>query len=165
MFFDSWYGVWRVLTVGVLAYGWLVVLLRVSGKRTLAKLNAFDLVVTVALGSTLATIAISSEVALLEGLTAFSLLAAAQFVVAWSSVRWSAARRLVKAEAVVLLRDGVVLEHVVRRQRLTVSEICQAVRSSGVGALEDVGAVVLETDGTLSVIPRSAIGSGSAVPR
>ena len=52
MFFTSWYDLLLVV-VGTLAYGGLVLFLRVSGKRTLTKLNAFDLVVTVALGSTL----------------------------------------------------------------------------------------------------------------
>lgn len=54
MFFDNWMGILRVLVGG--AYATLVVFLRVSGKRTLAKLNAFDLVITVSLGSTLASI-------------------------------------------------------------------------------------------------------------
>src|SRR4051794_24742339 len=57
MFFHSWAALGRVLLVGPLAYVALVLLLRVSGKRTLTKLNAFDLVVTVSLGSTLATMA------------------------------------------------------------------------------------------------------------
>jgi uncharacterized membrane protein YcaP (DUF421 family) len=74
MFFDSWFGLLRVVVVGTLAYVALVVLLRASGKRTLAKLNAFDLIVTVALGSTLATVLLSKSVALLEGLVAFILL-------------------------------------------------------------------------------------------
>ena len=56
MLFDSWAGLGRTLLVGPLAYVALVLLLRISGKRTLTKLNAFDLVVTVALGSTLATV-------------------------------------------------------------------------------------------------------------
>ena len=55
MWFDSWDSLLRVIAGGFAAYASLVVLLRVSGKRTLSKLNAFDLVVTVALGSTLAT--------------------------------------------------------------------------------------------------------------
>jgi uncharacterized membrane protein YcaP (DUF421 family) len=70
MFFDSWTGLGRVLVVGTLAYFALVLTLRVSGKRTLSKLNAFDLVVTVALGSTLATVLLSKDVALAEGLLA-----------------------------------------------------------------------------------------------
>ena len=53
MLFQDWGGIVRTVVVGSLAYVTLVLFLRVSGKRTLAKLNAFDLVVTVALGSTL----------------------------------------------------------------------------------------------------------------
>ena len=62
MFFHSWWDLLQIVVVGTLAYGALILLLRISGKRTLAKMNAFDLVVTVALGSTLATVLLSSEV-------------------------------------------------------------------------------------------------------
>ena len=78
MFFDTWSGLGRVLVVGTLAYAAVVVLLRVSGKRTLTKLNAFDLVVTVALGSTLATVLLSKNVALAEGVLAVALLISLQ---------------------------------------------------------------------------------------
>lgn len=87
MFFDGWNGIARTLVVGMLAYLGLVVMLRLSGKRTLSKLNAFDLVVTVALGSILATILLSREVPLADGLVAFVLLIALQFAVTWTSVR------------------------------------------------------------------------------
>jgi len=81
VFFESWYGLLRVVVVAPLVYGGLVLIRRVLGKRTLAQLNAFDLVVTVALGSLLATILLSKTVPLLERLTAFVFLAAMQFVV------------------------------------------------------------------------------------
>jgi uncharacterized membrane protein YcaP (DUF421 family) len=68
--FESWSTSFRTAVVRVLAYVMLVGVLRVSGKRTLAKMHAFDLVVTVALGSTLATILLSKDVALAEGITA-----------------------------------------------------------------------------------------------
>jgi uncharacterized membrane protein YcaP (DUF421 family) len=70
MFFDSWTGMLRVVVVGTLAYAALVLLLRATGKRTLSKMNAFDLVVTVALGSTLATVLLSKDIALAEGVVA-----------------------------------------------------------------------------------------------
>lgn len=87
MWFDTWLGLWRVAVVGMCAYAALVVFLRTSGKRTLAKMNAFDLVVTVALGSTLATVLLSKDVALVEGVLAFAVLIALQFGIAWLSVR------------------------------------------------------------------------------
>jgi hypothetical protein len=97
MWFDAWRELVRVLLVGAVAYVFLVVLLRVSGKRTLAKLNAFDLVVTVALGSTLATILLSADVSWSEGVLALVLLVALQFVVAWTTSRWPAARSALTA--------------------------------------------------------------------
>ena len=96
MWIDSWDAIGRVLLVGAASYGTLVLILRATGKRTLSQLNAFDFVVTVALGSTLATILLSSSVSWLEGLTALILLAGLQFVVAWSSSRRSEERRVGK---------------------------------------------------------------------
>ncbi|MXP64692.1 DUF421 domain-containing protein [Roseomonas sp. M0104] len=152
MFFDSWAGLARVLVVGTLAYVALVVLLRVSGKRTLAKLNAFDFIVTVALGSTLATVLLSKSVALVEGILAFALLAGLQFLVAWLSVRSERFDALVKSEPVLLLHQGRFLDGALRAQRVTRDEVLSALRGQGFARPDQVSAVVLETDGTLSVL-------------
>lgn len=152
MIFDTWFGLLRVVVVGTAAYAALVLLLRVSGKRTLAKLNAFDLVVTVALGSTLATVLLSESVALVEGLTAFALLAGLQYAVAWLSVRSPRFGALVKSEPSLLLHRGRFLDEAMRRQRVTRDEVVSALRSSGLARPGDAAAVVLETDGSLSVV-------------
>ncbi len=89
MIFDSWYGILRVLVVGPLAYVSLVLILRMLGKRTLAKLNAFDLVITIALGSTFATVLLSKSVPLAERVVSMLVLVALQYAVAWLSVRSS----------------------------------------------------------------------------
>ncbi len=154
-FFDNWMAVARVLLVGALAYASLVLLLRVSGKRTLSKMNAFDLVVTVALGSTLATILLSKDVPLAEGLAAFALLIALQFAVTWSSLRSPVVRRLVKNEPTLLFYRGVMLDAALRRQRVLAEEVRAAIRAQGTAELASVEAVILETDGTFSVLPRT----------
>ncbi|MCB0106439.1 MAG: hypothetical protein KDE53_11035, partial [Caldilineaceae bacterium] len=64
MFFDSWQDVGRVIAVGTFAYIALVFLVRTFGKRTLAKMNAFDFIVTVAFGSILASTILSSDTSL-----------------------------------------------------------------------------------------------------
>ncbi|NJN15180.1 MAG: DUF421 domain-containing protein [Oscillochloris sp.] len=156
MFFDGWQGIWRTLIVGVLAYLALVALLRVSGKRTLSKMNAFDLIVTVALGSTLATILLSSDVALAEGLTAFALLIGLQFVIAWLSVHSKTVSKLVKADPTLLVYQGRILPDVLRHERVVDAEVLAAIRSEGFADLADVAAVVLETDGTFTVIKKVA---------
>ncbi|MGW7358374.1 DUF421 domain-containing protein [Streptomyces sp. NPDC054802] len=163
MFFDSFDDLLRVLVMTGLAYAFLIVAVRASGKRALSKMNAFDLVVTVALGSTLATVLLNSQVALAEGALGLALLVALQFVTAWASVRFRSVRRLVRAEPTLLLRDGRLLHAAMTRQRVTADEVRQAIRTQGIGAVEDVRAVVLETDGTFSVLPHSQFGSGSAL--
>ncbi|WP_104168542.1 YetF domain-containing protein [Arthrobacter sp. SX1312] len=163
MWFDSWADVLRVLIVGTVSYATLVGVLRLSGKRTLGQLNAFDFIITVALGSTLATILLSSDVAYAEGLAALALLVGLQWVVAWVSARWPKARGVVTAKPVALVVDGELQRDELRRNRLTESEVFQAVRGTGSGDLSSVAAVVLETNGKLSVISGSTRGSGSAL--
>ncbi len=163
MFFDDVSGLLRVLIAGTIGYLWLILVLRVSGKRTLAALNAFDFIVTVALGSTLATVLLSKSVALAEGALALALLAVLQLLAAWLSTRSSVLRRAVTAGPTLLLRDGQPLEAALAAQRVTHDSLRQAVRTSGIGGLELVAAIVLESNGKLSVISRSQAGSGSAL--
>lgn len=157
--FDTWYDLLRVVAAGVTSYLSLVVVLRVSGKRTLATMNAFDYVVTVAFGSTFATVLLSGDVSIAEGVLALVLLAALQFAVAWLAVRIRPVRSVVKSTPTVLLLDGVMLDDVLVRERVTAGEVRQALRAQGVGAVEDAAAVVLETDGTFSVVTSSRAGS------
>lgn len=155
MLFDDAYGLLRVAIISVLAYGALVVVLRVSGKRSLAKLNAFDFVVTVALGSTLATVLLSGDVAFLEGATAFAMLAALQWLVSRLSVRWEPFAKAVRSEPRLLAENGCYCDSAMRLERVTQPEVEAAIRQAGIGRIEDMGAVVLETDGSISVIGRS----------
>jgi uncharacterized membrane protein YcaP (DUF421 family) len=163
MFFDSWAGLGRVAVVGVVAYAVLVLLLRISGKRTLSKMNAFDLVVTVALGSTLATVLLSSSVALAEGLLALALLVFLQFAITWSSVRSSTVQRLVKDEPRLLFYEGRFLRDAMRSERVTEEEIESAMRQQGFANFGEVGAAVLETDGSVTIIPGADSSSASTL--
>lgn len=151
MFFQDWEGIVRTVIVGFLAYVVLVIFLRVSGKRTLAKLNAFDLVVTVALGSTLSAIVLQESVALAEGAVALALLVAAQFAVTFTSVRSASFADLVRSEPSLLAKDGRYCEATMRRERITKEEALSAVRSSGGHQIEGVATLILESDGSMSV--------------
>lgn len=164
MWVDSWPAMLRVVMVGAAAYAFLIVALRVSGKRTLSQMNAFDFVVTVALGSTLATILLSRDVSWAEGATALAVLAALQFLVAWASARWRVFRRAVTSRPVFVVTAGVLHADALRKNRLTESQVMQAIRSGGYGDVALVAAVVLEPNGMLSVIGEDAVGSGSALP-
>ena len=157
MFFQSWSSLGQTILTGVIAYVALVIILRVSGKRTLAKMNAFDLVVTVALGSTLSTILVSRQVPLADGVVALLMLVVLQLLVAWTSVRWRAFEQIVKSDPSLLPYRGAYREHEMRRQRVSAEEVRSAIRSAGLARPADAGAVILESDGTFSVIHRDAL--------
>ena len=154
MFFNSWDDLLRVLIVGTSAYIGLVLLLRLSGKRTLSKMNAFDLVVTVAFGSTLASTLLSSDVSLSEGLTAFALLVLLQYVSTWTSVRVPWYKRIIKAKPRLLAFRGELDPEAMKRERVTEEEVAAAIRDSGVPDVGETYAVVMETDGSITVVPK-----------
>lgn len=162
MFFTDWTDLGRVIAVGTLAYAALVLFLRISGKRTLTKLNAFDLVITVALGSTLSAVLLNKAISLAEGVLAFGLLILLQYSITWLSVRWRSIETVVKSEPTLLLHRGEFLHQAMRKQRITRAEVLSAIRSSGKGEIRDIVAVVLETDGSMSVVDQAS-GIGDAL--
>ncbi|SNY25553.1 DUF421 domain-containing protein [Paractinoplanes atraurantiacus] len=95
---------------------------------------------------------------------ALALLVVLQLSATWLSIWSGLVRRLLKSEPTVLVRDGVMLHGAMRAQRVTDGEIRQSVRSRGIGDLSEVAAVVLETDGSFSVIPASQAGRLTTLP-
>lgn len=163
MFFESWENLYRVLAVGVLAYIGLVLLLRISGNRTLSKMNSFDLVVTVAFGSTLSSLLISKDVSLAQGLVAIALLVFLQYGITWLSVRSRFISQAVKTQPTLIVREGRFLHDAMKKVRVTEDEVRSALRQNGLGGLEQAAAIVLDTDGKLSVISIDKRGSLDAL--
>lgn len=133
----------------------LVLLLRISGNRTLSKLNAFDFVVTIALGSTFGSLILNKSVALAEGIVAFAVLVSLQYIMTWISVRSDTVKKLIKNEPALLYYNGEYLKDAMDRSRVVKGEIEQSVRNQGHNSLENIEAVVLETDGSFSIISKS----------
>ena len=163
MFFNGWDNVARVFVVGVLSYTALVGILRISGKRTLSKMNAFDMIVTVAIGSTLATVLLSKDVSLAEGVTSFLTLVGLQYLISWLSVHSERVRNIMTAQPRLLFFRGNFLEPAMRSERITHDEIVAAIRLEGMAEIEQAEAVVLEADGTLTALKRSETGTATAL--
>ncbi len=150
--FNGWEAVLRSAVMATSAYLVLIILLRLSGKRTLTNLNVFDFVFVVALGSTLADTILSKDVSLAEGLTALFALILVQVFLSWIITRSKTIETLVNGNPTLIFLRGKFLHEMMRRQRVTEEEIKAAVREEGLESLEDVEAIVIETDGTFSVI-------------
>ena len=96
IFFGGSESLLRTFVITVLAYVLLIVLLRGSGKRTLSKMNAFDFIVTIALGSTLATVMLNKSIPLAHGVLAFFLLIYLHYIITYLSVRSTFINRLIE---------------------------------------------------------------------
>lgn len=152
IFFDTWESIFRTFIITLLAYFSLLILLRVSGKRTLSKMNAFDLVVTIAIGSTLATVLLNKAVSLADGLLAFALLIGLQFLITFWAVRSKKISNWVKGTPALIVYDGEMLPKAMKKERVNEDEVYAALREHGVASIKDAKAMIVETDGSLSVI-------------
>lgn len=152
LFWTSWEAVARAAILAAGGYFGLVLFLRLAGKRSTSKLNQYDWAMTVALGSMLATTALSTSIPLAVGLTAFATIIALQFAIAWTVVRSETVRGFVEAEPRLLYYRGTFLRDRMRKERIAEEEIRVAVREAGHGTLDSVIAVILETSAELSVV-------------
>ena len=152
IFFDSWDSILRTLIISVLAYTALIAMLRMVGNRPLTQLNAFDFIVNVALGSTLATVLLNKDVALADGVLTFLILIILQMIIRYLNKRSEKFSKLVKTKPQLLFYQGEYLEDALDKNSISREEILQIVRSEGVGDLDKIGAIVLETNGRFSVI-------------
>lgn len=154
IFFDSWESLLRTLIVTVVGYVCLVFLLRISGKRTLSKMNAFDFIVTIALGSSFATIALNKKVTLSDGVLVLLLLLGLQYIITWLSVRYKTVKKLITSRPALLLYKGEPLHNSLKAERVPIEELHVAARDKGISNLADIDVMVLETTGEITVIQK-----------
>lgn len=163
IFFDGWSKLGRSMILAVLAYAALVILLRVSGKRTLSKMNVFDFVFVVALGSTLASTILSQDISLADGVIAFIALIGLQVLLSWLCTASHVVDRFVNGDPTLLLHQGRINVAEAKKRRVTREEILSAVRSAQLGSLDDIDSIVLETDGNFSIVWQKTDGKRSAM--
>lgn len=149
----------QLLTIGMACYLLIIFVLRISGKRTLSKMNSFDFIVTVALGSVLASTLVNYKTTLWEGIMTFCMLVFFQFLSSWLAGRSDTVNSLIKSQPTLLFYEGKYNKKNMKKERVSENEITQAIRSKGTESTESVSAVVLETDGTLSVLKKQKGGS------
>jgi uncharacterized membrane protein YcaP (DUF421 family) len=159
-FYSGWEPIARVVIVGVLMYITLVVILRITGSRSLASMSAFDFIVTVAIGSAFGRAITAKGVALAEAVAAFLVLIMLQYLIASFQNRWSSFMGVVTNPPALLYFRGQYLRDAMRKQRVTEAELHAAIRKKQRGSMTDVEAVILESSGEFSVI--SSMGDHSA---
>jgi uncharacterized membrane protein YcaP (DUF421 family) len=151
----------RIIIVGISAYLAIVLILRVSGKRTLASMSAFDFVIAVAVGAVFGRTLTTKNLSISEALTAFILLAVLQFIFAYFEGKSKVFKNIFNTSPTLLFYNGKFIQKNLRKERLDESKVISAARKKGFGSMDDVAAVILEIDAQLSVIGKSNEGESS----
>jgi uncharacterized membrane protein YcaP (DUF421 family) len=140
----------------LLVFAFLVVALRLSGKRELAQINVFDLIVLLLVSNALQNAMIGPDNSVLGGIIGASVLFAANYAFVHLTFRSARARRLLEGSPRVLLEDGRVNDRALRREAMTRAELLSVVRERGFDDFDGVALVVLETNGHIAVMARAA---------
>ena len=155
IFFESWQELFRVAVSALLVYPFVILSVRISGKRSTSKMNNFDWIVTVAMGSIVGSAILLKDVVMIEVFLSISMLLGLQYVVTKASTRFPAVSRAVRARPALLFFDGLFQEQTMAKERITKEEIKSAIRASGFCNLSEVGAVIMEADASLSVLQKT----------
>ena len=143
----------------LVVYAVLLVGLRLAGKRELGQMTTFDLVVILVISNAVQNAMVGANTSLTGGLVAALTLLAVNAVVGWLALRSPLVRAGLRGEPALLAYDGELIREHLRREGVDESEVMQALREHGIEDLGTVKMVVLEVDGTMSVIPADAASS------
>jgi uncharacterized membrane protein YcaP (DUF421 family) len=137
-----------------IVYLFLIVALRVSGKREVGQMSVLELVVILVISDAVQNSMVGDNTTLWGGLIAVTTLLALDFGLKALARRSKGVREAIEGEPRLIVRDGRLLMRALKEEGLEVDEVRAAIRSHGLASVEDVKFAVLETDGAISVVPR-----------
>ncbi|MGD1855446.1 MAG: DUF421 domain-containing protein [Leptolyngbyaceae cyanobacterium] len=152
--FDGWKGIIEVCISAIVIYIFVVVAIRIVGKRSTSQMNNFDWIVTVAIGSLTASGIVIDSVSVAEAMTAIALLLGAQYLLTKGFFASGRLTRLAKASPTLLVHNGQFIHDAMKKERVMTSEVMAALREKGLISVEEAQWVILETDASFSVIPK-----------
>lgn len=144
----------QIIVRSAIVYVFMLVLLRLTGKRQVGQLAPFDLVLLLVLSNAVQNAMNGGDNSVLGGLVSASTLVALNSIVAYVTARSKKAEELIEGHPVVLIHNGKLYNAMMERAKITRHELNSALRQAGCGCVEDVHYAVLENNGTISVVAR-----------
>jgi uncharacterized membrane protein YcaP (DUF421 family) len=138
----------------IFLYAFVILLMRVTGRRELSTLSAIDLVLLIILGDAIQQGLTQDDYSVTGAVIVVSTIAAMQVGTSYLSFRSRRARRVLEGEPIVIVQDGKLIERNLKRERLTEDEVAEEMRAQQIASVEDVEWGILETNGTMSFIPK-----------
>jgi uncharacterized membrane protein YcaP (DUF421 family) len=145
-----------IVARAVVVFAFLLLLTRIIGRRELASLQPFDLILLIILGDAVQQGLTQDDYSLTGSFLAVGTIAVLQVFVSWIGYRFPRARPVLEGTPIVVVEDGALIERNLRRERLDPEEVAEAARLEGIAHLSEVKWAVLETTGKISFIKKSS---------
>ena len=146
---------WEFVLRGIIIYVFLIVLLRLTGKRQVGQLSPFDLVLLLVLSNAVQNAMNGGDNSVIGGMISAVTLVGINWIVGLFTYRSKKLEALIEGRPDVLIHDGKLYPETLERAKLTRHEVMAALREAGCASVEEVRAALLENDGSISVIPKS----------
>ena len=153
---------WHFVLRGVVIYAMVMVLMRISGKRAVGQFTPFDLVLLILIGNAVQNGINGGDNSLTGAFVMATTLIVLNWIVAFASSRSNKAEHLFEGVPVVLARNGKVFEQVLRQQLVSTADFHKALRQHELADVSEVALALLETNGSISMVPRGDGGSERA---
>lgn len=130
----------------------LWVLTRVIGKKELAEMSAFELVLIVTIGDLVQQGVTQEDMSVTGAMLAVATIAMLVVAMSYIGFRWPTSKRVIEGVSVIVIDDGEIVDDVIAIERLTREEVISAAREQGIGDISDVRFAVLEPDGAFAFV-------------
>ena len=150
--------VWELILRAVAVYAFLLILLRLTGKRQVGQLAPFDLVLLLVLSNSLQNSINAGDNSMIGGMISAITLVGLNYIVGVATYRSKKLEAIIEGRPMLLIHNGKLYQDVLERAKLTQHELHAALRRSGCSCIENVHMAILENNGSLSVVPLSQAG-------
>jgi uncharacterized membrane protein YcaP (DUF421 family) len=138
----------------IVLFLFLLLLMRVTGRREISNLQPFDFILLIVVGDALQQGLTQDDYSVTGAIIAVGTIATLQVALSWIGFRLPFTRGLLEGEPIVLVQDGKPIERNLRRERLTLADLTEEMRIQQIASLRDVQWAVLETSGQISFIKK-----------
>lgn len=136
----------------VVVYLFIVIAIRIAGKKELAQLSVIDLVFILLISNSVQNAMVGPDNSLLGGIIAAASLFLVNIILKFISYRFKKASKFIEGEPLILIQNGELIKNNLNKVRITLEEIKESVREHGIEKIEDVNLAILEIDGNISII-------------
>lgn len=145
-------GYLNIIFSSVVVYIFIIVMIRITGRRELTQLTVVDMVFILLISNAVQNAMVGPDTSLLGGLIAAASLFLVNFVLKLLMNRFTKLNKLIQGETIMLIYKGALNQNNLRRSRVSIEELEEAIREHGVADIRSVDLAVLEMDGSISIL-------------